>query len=60
MKSKTPINFALFVGQNNLFEYKMVIPTINNDPKDIRQMCEWIRENIGVETPLHFSSFLQG
>jgi len=35
----------------------LVIPTINDDPKDIRRMCEWIKENIDLETPLHFSRF---
>lgn len=35
----------------------LVIPTINDDPKDLRRMCEWIREEIGIETPLHFSRF---
>ncbi|HUU49737.1 MAG TPA: AmmeMemoRadiSam system radical SAM enzyme [Nitrospinota bacterium] len=35
----------------------LVVPTINDDPKDLRRMCEWIREEIGVETPLHFSRF---
>ncbi len=35
----------------------LVIPTINDDPEDIRRMCKWIKENIDVETPLHFSRF---
>ncbi len=35
----------------------LVIPTINDDPTDIRQMCEWIRENTSKDTPLHFSQF---
>jgi pyruvate formate lyase activating enzyme len=35
----------------------LVIPTINDDPEDIRRMCEWIKENIGLDTPLHFSRF---
>ncbi|MDI6803619.1 MAG: AmmeMemoRadiSam system radical SAM enzyme [Bacteroidota bacterium] len=35
----------------------LVIPTINDEPENIRRMCEWIKENVGVETPLHFSRF---
>jgi pyruvate formate lyase activating enzyme len=35
----------------------LVIPTVNDDLADIRRMCEWIKENIDVETPLHFSRF---
>jgi pyruvate formate lyase activating enzyme len=35
----------------------LVIPTKNDDPEDIRQMCVWIRENLGDEIPLHFIRF---
>jgi len=35
----------------------LVIPTINDYPEEIRDMCEWIRDNLGVEVPLHFSRF---
>jgi pyruvate formate lyase activating enzyme len=35
----------------------LVIPTLNNDPKMIDEMCRWIRENLGVDTPLHFIRF---
>jgi pyruvate formate lyase activating enzyme len=35
----------------------LIIPTINDAPQDIRRMCRWIRENLGPETPLHFSRF---
>ena len=36
----------------------LVIPTLNDDPKMIDQMCKWIKENLGAETPLHFTRFL--
>jgi pyruvate formate lyase activating enzyme len=36
----------------------LVIPTLNDDPKMIDEMCQWIRENLGRETPLHFTRFL--
>jgi len=35
----------------------LVIPTINDDLKEIREMCIWIKENLGVDVPLHFSRF---
>ncbi len=35
----------------------LVIPTLNDNPKDIRRMCEWIKENLGTQVPLHFSRF---
>jgi len=35
----------------------LVIPTINDDLEEIRKMCIWIRENLGVDVPLHFSRF---
>ncbi|MFC1709131.1 AmmeMemoRadiSam system radical SAM enzyme [Candidatus Omnitrophota bacterium] len=33
------------------------IPTLNDDPKDVENMCYWIKDNLGKETPLHFSRF---
>ncbi len=35
----------------------LVIPTLNDDPKMIDEMCHWIKENLGAETPLHFTRF---
>jgi len=48
---------AIKQGGKWLEVVNLVIPTINDDPGDIRRMCEWIKENLGVETPLHFSRF---
>ncbi len=33
------------------------IPTLNDDPQDVRRMCGWIKENLGKDVPLHFSRF---
>ncbi|MBL7197766.1 MAG: AmmeMemoRadiSam system radical SAM enzyme [Candidatus Omnitrophica bacterium] len=33
------------------------IPTLNDNPKDVERMCYWIKENLGKDTPLHFSRF---
>ncbi len=35
----------------------LVVPTLNDDPKMIKEMCRWIKENLGVETPIHFTRF---
>jgi pyruvate formate lyase activating enzyme len=35
----------------------LVIPQANDDPQLIREMCEWIRDSLGVDYPLHFSRF---
>jgi pyruvate formate lyase activating enzyme len=35
----------------------LVIPGYNDNMKMIRDMCGWIRQNLGAETPVHFSRF---
>lgn len=35
----------------------LVIPTLNDDMKNIREMCKWITVNLGTDVPLHFSRF---
>jgi pyruvate formate lyase activating enzyme len=35
----------------------LIIPTLNDDLGSIKKMCKWIRENLGVHVPLHFSAF---
>lgn len=35
----------------------LVIPTLNDDMEKIREMCLWIKDNIGVEVPIHFNRF---
>ena len=35
----------------------LIVPSLNDDPKMINQMCQWIRENLGADTPLHFTRF---
>lgn len=36
----------------------LVIPGQNDDPKVIRTMCRWIKDNLGSGVPLHFSRFI--
>jgi pyruvate formate lyase activating enzyme len=35
----------------------LVIPTLNDDLKMMDEMCRWIKENLGQNTPLHFTRF---
>jgi pyruvate formate lyase activating enzyme len=35
----------------------LVIPTLNDDLKKIREMCSWIVRNLGADIPIHFSRF---
>ncbi len=36
----------------------LVIPTLNDDMKIIKEMCKWIIKNLGTDIPLHFSRFI--
>ena len=44
-------------GRCGLEIVNLHIPTLNDNPKDVESMCLWIKENLGVDTPLHFSRF---
>lgn len=35
----------------------LVVPTLNDDEKSVRNMCLWIKKNIGDNVPLHFTRF---
>ncbi|UCF43275.1 MAG: AmmeMemoRadiSam system radical SAM enzyme [Planctomycetota bacterium] len=35
----------------------LIIPTLNDEPEQIRELCRWVKSNLGGETPLHFSRF---
>jgi len=35
----------------------LIIPTLNDNMKDIEKMCKWIKENLDESVPLHFSAF---
>ncbi|MDD5129088.1 MAG: AmmeMemoRadiSam system radical SAM enzyme [Candidatus Omnitrophica bacterium] len=36
----------------------LLIPGLNDESSKIREMCEWIRVNLGKDVPVHFSRFL--
>lgn len=35
----------------------LIVPTLNDDMKTIKKMCQWLKETLGPEVPLHFSRF---
>jgi pyruvate formate lyase activating enzyme len=35
----------------------LVIPTLNDDPREFRQLSDWILEHLGPDVPLHFTAF---
>jgi pyruvate formate lyase activating enzyme len=35
----------------------LVLPALNEDPGQVDRMCCWIRDNLGEDTPLHFSRY---
>jgi len=35
----------------------LVLPGYNDNLDTIKKMCEWIKDNLGPDTPLHFSRF---
>ncbi|MBD3264591.1 MAG: AmmeMemoRadiSam system radical SAM enzyme [Candidatus Omnitrophica bacterium] len=35
----------------------LIIPGANDDEEELKKMCNWIKENLGAEVPLHFSRF---
>ena len=35
----------------------LVIPTLNDSPQEIEEMCKWVVKNLGPDVPLHFTRF---
>ena len=35
----------------------LIVPSFSDDMKTIRNMCRWIRDEVGKDTPLHLSRF---
>lgn len=35
----------------------LVLPTLNDSDDDFKNLSKWVKENMGAETPLHFSKF---
>jgi pyruvate formate lyase activating enzyme len=35
----------------------LIVPGVNDDPKKIREMCKWVKDNLDTSVPIHFSRF---
>jgi len=35
----------------------LIVPTLNDNTKEITEMCKWLVKNLGPDTPIHFSRF---
>jgi pyruvate formate lyase activating enzyme len=35
----------------------LMVPTLNDDPRRIREMARWLLEHVGSDVPIHFSRF---
>jgi len=35
----------------------LIIPTLNDDESEFKQLCEWMLNNLGDDVPLHFTAF---
>jgi pyruvate formate lyase activating enzyme len=36
----------------------LIVPGLNDNPDELKKMCIWIKDNLGPDTPLHFSRFM--
>lgn len=58
--SLKPVQTSLVMAKKAGIELEvthLMIPTLNDKPKDTKKLCRWIKENLGKDTPLHFSRF---
>lgn len=35
----------------------LVVPGLNDDKVSAKQMCDWLKQNVGTDVPLHFTRF---
>jgi pyruvate formate lyase activating enzyme len=35
----------------------LTIPTLNDDPAEVKAMCRWIVQKLGPDVPVHFTRF---
>jgi pyruvate formate lyase activating enzyme len=35
----------------------LIIPTLNDENDELKQLCEWVLNNLGDDVPLHFTAF---
>jgi len=49
---KTMLKNNVWVELTNL-----IVPTLNDSERDIKALCQWVRDDLGPDVPLHFSKF---
>ena len=56
---KTVLNTLVIMKEQGVWVEitNLIVPTLNDDLKKIREMCRWIYRNLGPDVPLHFSRF---
>ncbi|TFG26716.1 MAG: AmmeMemoRadiSam system radical SAM enzyme [Promethearchaeota archaeon] len=60
VKSVNPVlNTAIKFKKNGIHVEitNLIIPDMNDDIEDLRNLCRWVRDNLGKDTPLHFSAY---
>lgn len=35
----------------------LIIPTLNDETSELKELCQWVLDNLGDEVPLHFTAF---
>lgn len=35
----------------------LIIPTLNDSPTEIKEMCTWVKKNLSANVPMHFTRF---
>ena len=45
-------------GGTHLELVNLVVPTHNDADDDLRRLCDWVAEDLGPDTPVHFSRFV--
>jgi len=55
----SPVLDALVIAKENLMleVTNLIVPTLNDSDEDLKKLSRWIKENLGKDTPLHFSKF---
>ncbi len=53
------LDTLLLLKQENMWTeiVYLIIPTLNDDPNELKQMCRWIVKELGPDIPIHFSRF---
>ncbi|MAG50835.1 AmmeMemoRadiSam system radical SAM enzyme [archaeon] len=56
---KSILNTLKILKENNVWLEitNLIIPKKNDNIEEIKKMCTWIKDNLGENTPLHFSRF---